>query len=418
MLKSSMQSPKAAAQNGGGLYEWAHGYPLAHCSSACGAAIYGGVFSNEGRQVKLLITMISLAFSGAALSETSLESELAAARHMYQAEYRTGDLEAARPSDILNFARCTSPIPGEPLPLIPGMDDVLSSGDLVTIHIEQDELLNGQYVVSYDGYLHLPFLPPVLVLGKSSAGIEAYLAAVLLAEGFYSTPPRVSVRLTDLAEAQVFVSGAVFEPGAFVIGGNTAETRDLARQSASGAAGFGRNLTRALANAGGIRPDADLAHILVLRQGETTVVDLRPVIVGQAFNNMLLVTGDEITVPSLDCFQAELMVPSTITPPGVKVFMSNLTKPAASNAQSNIGKEARELRYGTRFLQAVVGMNCAGGALRGNANRTVALYSRNPLTGESILVEWLFEELLRRTDRDEYDPYLLPGDSLFCYDAR
>ena len=368
--------------------------------------------------MKLLITLTLMAFSGAALSETPLEAELMATRHMYQAEYRTGDFGPVTPSDLLNAARCVSPVSDEPLPLMSGMDDVLSSGDLLSIHIEQDELLNGPYVVSYDGYLHMPFLPPVSVLGKSSWGVETYLAAVLLAEGFYSTPPRVSVRLTDLAEAQVFVSGAVFEPGAFVIGGHTAETRDLARQSASGAAGFGRHLSRALANAGGIRPDADLAHILILRQGETMVVDLRPSITGQAFQNMLLVTGDEITVPSLGCFQADLMVPSAITPPGVKVFMSNLTKPATSNAQSNIGKEARELRYGTRFLQAVVGMNCAGGALRGNANRTVALYSRNPITGESILVEWLFEDLLRRVDRDEYDPYLLPGDSLFCYDAR
>ena len=368
--------------------------------------------------MKLLITLILMAFSGAALSETSLKSELMATRHMYQEEYRTGDFGQATPSDVLNAARCTSSVPDESLPLMFGMDDVLSSGDLLSIHIEQDELLNGHYVVSYDGYLHLPFLPPVSVLGKNSLGVEAYLAAALLAEGFYSTPPRVSVRLTDLAEAQVFVSGAVFEPGAYVIAGSTAETRDLARQSASGAAGFGRNLSRALANAGGIRPDADLAHILILRQGKTMVVDLRPSITGQTFQNMLLVTGDEIAVPSLGCFQANLMVPSAITPSGVKVFMSNLTEPATSNAQSNIGKDARELRYGTRFLQAVVGMNCAGGEKHSNANRTVALYSRNPITGESILIEWLFEDLLRREDRDQYDPYLLPGDSLFCYNAR
>ena len=368
--------------------------------------------------MKPFITTILMTFSGPVLSETLLEAELTATRHMYQAEYRTGDFGAATPSDVLNSARCTSSVPDEPLPLVSGMDDVLSSGDLLSIHIEQDELLNGQYVVSYDGYLHLPFLPPVLVLGKSSSGIEAYLAAVLLAEGFYNTTPRVSVRLTDQANAQVFVSGAVFEPGTFVIGGNTAETRDLARQSASGAAGFSRNLSRALANAGGVRPDADLAHILVVRRGKTMVVDLRPSIIGQAFNDILLATGDQITVPSRGCFQENLMVPSAITPPGVKVFMSNLTEPATSNAQSNIGKDARELRYGTRFLQAVVGMNCAGGAIRRNANRTVALYTHNPLTGESILIEWLFEELLRRADRDEYDPYLLPGDSLFCYDAR
>lgn len=367
--------------------------------------------------MEFVIPILLLALSGQSLEGIHLSAELLTTRHMYQAEYRTGALINATPSADLNFARCAPPISDEPLPFQSEMGDLLSSGDLVTVHVEQDELLNGPYVISRDGYLQLPFLPPVLALGQSHSEIQADLAAVLVAEGFYNAPPRISVRLTDLAEAQVFVSGAVFEPGAFIIGIQTTENHDLTRQSAIGAAGFHRSLSRALASAGGIRPDADLRHVLITRAGQTTVIDLRASIIGRAYNDISLVAGDEITVPSRGCFQAELMVPSSITAPGVKVFMSNLTQPAASNAQSNIGKEARELRYGTRFLQAIVGMNCAGGAKGTNANRTVALFSRNPLTGESILVEWLFEELLRRADRDEYDPYLLPGDSLICYDS-
>jgi hypothetical protein len=43
--------------------------------------------------------------------------------------------------------------------------------------------------------------------------------------------------------------------------------------------------------------------------------------------------------------------------------------------------------------------------------------SRNPVTGVSVVIERNIENLLRRADRDDYDPYLLPGDALACYDS-
>ena len=97
--------------------------------------------------------------------------------------------------------------------------------------------------------------------------------------------------------------------------------------------------------------------------------------------------------------------------------MSNLTKPADSNALSNIDKDTRELRYGTRFIQAVVGMNCVGGTAATNAARYAVLFSRNPITNESIVIERSLEDLLRRRDRDELDPFILPGDAIACYDS-
>ena len=33
------------------------------------------------------------------------------------------------------------------------------------------------------------------------------------------------------------------------------------------------------------------------------------------------------------------------------------------------------------------------------------------------VIERDIEDLVRRADRDDYDPYLLPGDSLACYDS-
>ena len=97
--------------------------------------------------------------------------------------------------------------------------------------------------------------------------------------------------------------------------------------------------------------------------------------------------------------------------------MSNLAVPASSNAQSAISKDTVELRYGTRFLQAVFSLNCVGGARLTNSNRSAVLFTRNPITGQSIVIERNLEELLRRGDRDDFDPYLMPGDALACYDS-
>ncbi len=111
------------------------------------------------------------------------------------------------------------------------------------------------------------------------------------------------------------------------------------------------------------------------------------------------------------------MKPTSITAPGVKVFMSNLTKPADSNALSAVDKDVRELRYGTRLMQAVVGMNCVGGTRMTNANRSAILFPRNPVTGESIVIERSIEDLLERADRNDLDPFILPGDAIACYDS-
>lgn len=111
------------------------------------------------------------------------------------------------------------------------------------------------------------------------------------------------------------------------------------------------------------------------------------------------------------------MRPSPISPPGVTLFLSNLTQPATDNASSAIGREVREVPYGTRYLQAVIDSNCVGGARATSADRSSVLVSRNPVTGISVVIERNIENLLRRADRDDYDPYLLPGDALACYDS-
>lgn len=293
----------------------------------------------------------------------------------------------------------------------------LSRNDLVDVRVGDDETFNGDYVISRDGTLKLPFLSPIRAQGRSTGQIETDIVQQLLANDFYADAPRVSVRAADFASVTVGVSGAVFEPRAVEIGGVSGDRLDTRRQAALGASTEARNLSAALRAAGGVRPDADISSVQVRRGGQVYRLDMRGVFEGQNAVDIMLLTGDEVIVPSRQCFQDDLMRPSPISPPGVSLYLSNLTQPASNNAASAIGQTVREVPYGSRYMQAVIDANCVGGPRSTSADRSAVLFTRNPITGVSAVIERDIEDLLRRADRDDYDPYLLPGDALACYDS-
>ncbi|MCA0962790.1 polysaccharide biosynthesis/export family protein [Salipiger bermudensis] len=347
----------------------------------------------------------------------------------YQAQYRDPPLNFAETpmlqSERLNAARC-KPFAGG----AGGGDgkagglahhalrgERLSRNDLVDIRVADDVTFVGNYVVSRDGTLKLPFLPPIRAEGRTTGQIEADLISALLKDEFYDEAPRVSVRVADFAGVSVAVSGAVFEPRATEIGRVSGDDLDIARQTALGASTEGRNLSAAIRAAGGVRPDADISAVELYRGGQRYVLDMRGVFEGRNAVDVMLITGDEVVVPSRQCFQEDLMRPSPISPPGVSMFLSNLTVPATGNAPSAIGREVREVPYGTRMMQAVIDTNCVGGTRTTSAHRSAILVTRDPVTQVSTVIERSIENQLRRPDRDDYDPFLLPGDGIACYDS-
>lgn len=369
---------------------------------------------------RVLIGFSVLALGGCSSTRSITNFEPVAKGASYQAEYRSRLNSHARiipASEQMNASKCTRQalITSD----VPQLDqaELLTPGDLVDVSIGNDEVFNGKYEISGDGKLKLKDLVSVQAYGKTAPEVEASISKALVAGKYYRVVPVVSVRLADYGAARTFVSGAVFEPGAVIVGGSAASNNDNSRVLALGAATEGRRLSRALQNAGGVRPDADLSRVELRRGAKHMVIDLRPAIIGGAFDDPVVLEGDQVTVPSRGCFQQALMVPSAISPVGVKVFMSNLTEPAYSNANSAINKDTREMRYGTRMLQTIVSMNCVGGSNLTNASRSAVLYSRNPETGKSIVIERKIEDLVRNADRDDYDPFILPNDALACYDS-
>lgn len=357
----------------------------------------------------------------------------AAGEAAYQAQYRA-PVPRARAADYLvstrmNAERCRPWAGGDGAKAAGAVPaalrrESLSEGDLVEVHVEGDQavlgeqaVFSGDYIISREGTIKLPFIGAFRADGRTPEALAAEIATALQSGEFYNEAPRVSVLLSDLGPVRVTVAGAVFEPSPMDLGTPEGTVVDERRLNARGASTDARNLTVALRRAGGVRPDADLSAVELRRDGRSYRFDLRPAIEGRAFEDVMLVSGDEIIVPSRQCFQDELMVPSPISPPGISLFLSNLVQPTQGNAPAAVGREARSVPYGTRLMQGIVGTNCVGGARVTNASRSAALFSRNPLTGVSIVVERDVEDMRVRQDRDDYDPFLLPGDAIACYDS-
>jgi protein involved in polysaccharide export with SLBB domain len=297
---------------------------------------------------------------------------------------------------------------------------LLAPGDRLRLDVIGDaERISGTYVIGDDGRLEINGIGSVSATGLTLAALEQSLRAELVAQEIVQ-PLRNAVRLSLLESGgvSVAVSGAVFAPGTIRAGVRSPEDRIGQREGlAHGDANNGRTAANALRAAGGVRPDADLRQIGLVRQDQLFVLDMRAAHDGASVSDILLAPGDRLIVPSTGCFDAALVRPSLVTQPGIRVYMSNLTRPANNNAGSAVGIETSSLPYGTRFLQGLVAMNCVGGSAM-NAGRRAVLISRNPMTGDSVVIERDVEELVRSAERDRLDPYLMPGDSLACYESR
>ena len=140
---------------------------------------------------------------------------------------------------------------------------------------------------------------------------------------------------------------------------------------------------------------------------------------GSSFNTAPnLVHGDQIFITSNGVENTDLIRPSQITPPGMRVMMSNLTAPALSNAQSAVGADATRLPYGSSLLDGAVSANCVGGTHSANASRTVILITRHHGSNQQLVIKRSVNQLLAASSQHGVNPFLMPNDGIACYDSR
>lgn len=297
--------------------------------------------------------------------------------------------------------------------------DVLGPGDRVQLGVAGDTArLTGTYIITGDGAIELPGAIRLQAAGLTPDALESAARHVLIANGIVrGITGGVRLQRIELSGIDVAVSGAVFFPGAVRVGDRAAEVRNLTvTYPTAGDVNITRTLSTALRAAGGIRPDAAAGEIVLIRGSQWARIDMSGALDGANSTDIRLVAGDRVIVPSLGCLQENLIRPTSITVSGVRVFMSNLSRPAASNASSSINRESTSLPYGTRFLEALVSSNCVGGSMM-NAGRHAVLIQRNPITGQTVVLSRSVEQLVRGADRDQYNPYMMPGDAMACYDS-
>lgn len=294
----------------------------------------------------------------------------------------------------------------------------LSPGDRLRVLIPEGEEFSGTYEVNLDGTINFPYLEPLQVSGFEPSAVQQIIGQSLLQNQLFQPEfLRVGVTILQWAPVEVTVSGAVFQPGRVLINTRSSEELDQNADQTSGDYPPQRYLTAALQSAGGIQPDADIRQIQIIRGDQVQEIDLSGILTGTPVNDFPLVAGDQIIVPATNQIDPTLVRPSQITPPGIQVFLSNLSDPVSSNSSAGINADTARMPYGTRLSQAVVAANCVGGTQATNANRKVLLVTTDRRTGQPRSLERSVEDLVHDPGTVETNPFLMPGDGVACYDS-
>jgi polysaccharide export outer membrane protein len=205
--------------------------------------------------------------------------------------------QAARPAPTSSAPTGPAPsqtrAPSQAVPAVFDRDSLtpdyrVAPGDVLQVFVWKEPELSREVRVRPDGYLTVPLVGDLFVVGKTPRGLAAELAQQL---GQYVTGPVVTVTLKESIALRFFVVGEVNRPGEFPLLGRT-------------------TVMQALALAGGFREYAKSDAVKILRQElhvaggrvrtqETAVaVNYKSLAQGQSLQqDMVLKPGDVIVVP-------------------------------------------------------------------------------------------------------------------------
>jgi polysaccharide biosynthesis/export protein len=293
-----------------------------------------------------------------------------------------------------------------------------SPGDRLNVFVPGSPEFTGDYAVNADGRIILPFAGDVDALGLTNAELSKRIETALIKAGVFKAEKfLISVRPVLYAPINVTVAGAVFIPGRVTINNISGVEKNERAFTKFGDSPMERFVASAMRAAGGVRPDADISRVTVRRGKQTFVLNWQGALTGAPVDDMPLIEGDHVQIPEAPCFQSALVRPSQITPPGVRVFMSNLSQPGGSGSGSSSARDIGAIPYGTRLLAGLVSASCVGGSRASNAARYAVLISRNPKTMQTEVIQRSIEDMVLSPDRDSVNPFLMPDDSIACYDS-
>lgn len=156
---------------------------------------------------------------------------------------------------------------------------VVGAGDVIGVNVWKEPSLSGSVKVRPDGYVTLPLVNEVQVVGLTTSQLRK-----LLEEKYkeFTTDPFVTIRIEAIASTEVFLVGEVVRTGAYQLNGN-------------------ETILQVLSRVGGLGVFADRSNIKVVRrEGDKItqyVVDYDAIVKGDLKQDILLRPGDRIIVP-------------------------------------------------------------------------------------------------------------------------
>ena len=155
----------------------------------------------------------------------------------------------------------------------------IGAGDVLSVNVWKEPTLSGTVKVRPDGYVTLPLINEVQVVGLSTGQLRKTLEDKYKE---FTTDPFVTIRVEGIASSEVFLVGQVGKPGAFPLVGN-------------------ETILQLLTRAGGLGVFADRSNIRVVRRDGDKVteyiVDYDAIIKGDLKQDVLLRPGDRVIVP-------------------------------------------------------------------------------------------------------------------------
>jgi polysaccharide biosynthesis/export protein len=157
---------------------------------------------------------------------------------------------------------------------------VIGYGDSVSVQVWKEPTLSGTVTVRPDGYVTLPLLNEVQIVGLTTAQLRKLLEQKYKE---FTTDPFVTISVGGIASAEVFLVGpGTGKNGAFPLRGN-------------------ESILQLITRTGGLGIFADRSNIRIIRREGAKIteytVDYDAIIKGDLKQDLLLRPGDRIIIP-------------------------------------------------------------------------------------------------------------------------
>lgn len=283
---------------------------------------------------------------------------------------------------------------------------LISSGDEVQLNIAQDEIFSRDYIISKDGYIDIPYMNRIHVNGLTTQEASNSIKNEFIKSKFFRPNNfSLSVLINRQGPISVAVSGEVFNQGIKNLNKNKAIMNSSDSEFTIYEANndsLNRYLTNALKLAQGITPYADLSKVEILRNGKILMFDITGLITGTSAQDIEIIDGDTIFVPSTNKFNEHYVKASAITLDQIDVYIA-----------SNTVKEKISVPYGLKLSHVMPRTGCIDSNQLLSSLRSTILIRNNRFNNRYINKAESVKAIME-SNNNMSNQHLQPDDIIIC----